>query len=173
MRNLVRGARCAVAVGVMLLFSAPGRLLAQDEEVGIAVGTTPPATTIEDLNGVAVDLSRWVGKKPVLLEFWATWCPVCAELLPKMKAVHAQYGDRVDFVVVAVAVNQSRASVKRHLESHDLPFTFLWDTNGNATRAFQAPATSFVVVLDAKGKVAYTGVGADQDLEAALRRVAR
>jgi len=132
MRNLVRGARCAVAVGVMLLFSAPGRLLAQDDEVGIAVGTTPPATTIEDLNGVAVDLSRWVGKKPVLLEFWATWCPICAELLPKMKAVHAQYGDRVDFVVVAVAVNESRASVKRHLESHDLPFTFLWDTNGNA-----------------------------------------
>src|SRR5690242_21601259 len=44
---------------------------------------------------------------------------------------------RVDFVVVAVAVNESRASVKRHLESHDLPFTFLWDTNGNATRAFQ------------------------------------
>src|SRR5260370_23456755 len=157
----------------MLWFRGRGRLRGEGGGVGMGVGVPRPATTMEDLNGVAVDLSRWVGKKPVLLEFWATWCPVCAELLPKMKAVHAQYGDRVDFVVVAVAVNQSRASVKRHLESHDLPFTFLWDTNGNATRAFQAPATSFVVVLDAKGKVAYTGVGADQDLEAALRRVAR
>jgi len=173
MRNLVRGAGCVVAVGAMLALGVPSRLLAQDDEVGIAIGATPPATTIEDLSGAPVDLARWVGKKPVLLEFWATWCPICAELLPKMKAVHARYGDRVDFVVVAVAVNESRASVKRHLESHDLPFTFLWDTNGNATRAFQAPATSFVVVLDAKGKVAYTGVGADQDLEAALRRVTR
>lgn len=173
MQNWVRGAGCVVAVGAVLLLAAPRTAVAQDDEVGIAVGMTPPATTIEDLNGAPVDLSRWVGKKPVLLEFWATWCPICAELLPKMKVVHAQYGDRVDFVVVAVAVNESRASVKRHLESHDLPFTFLWDTNGNATRAFQAPATSFVVVLDAKGKVAYTGVGANQDLEAALRRVTK
>jgi peroxiredoxin len=172
MRYVVRSAQCAVAVAVLLALGLPGRLLGQDDEVGIALGTTPPAVTIEDLNGTSVDLSRWVGKRPVLLEFWATWCPICAELLPKMKAMHARYGDRVDFVVVAVAVNESRASVKRHLESHDLPFTFLWDTNGNATRAFQAPATSFVVVLDANGKVAYTGVGADQDLEAALRRVA-
>ncbi len=171
MKTWVRGAMCVVAVGVMLALDAPTRLVAQDDEVGIAVGATPPATTVEDLNGAPVDLARWVGKKPVLFEFWATWCPICAELLPKMRAVHARYGDRVDFVVVAVAVNESRASVKRHLESHDLPFTFLWDTNGNATRAFQAPATSFVVVLDANGKVAYTGVGADQDLEAALRRV--
>lgn len=173
MRYVVRSAWCAVAIGAILTVAAPRRLLAQDDEVGIAIGATPPATTIEDLNGAPVDLARWVGKKPVLLEFWATWCPICAELLPKMKAVHAQYGGRVDFVVVAVAVNESRASVKRHLESHDLPFTFLWDSGGNATRAFQAPATSFVVVLDATGKVAYTGVGADQDLEAALRRVTR
>src|SRR5689334_13427958 len=74
MRNLVRGAWCVVAVGAMLAVAAPGRLLAQDDEVGITVGATPPATTIEDLNGAPVDLSRWVGKKPVLLEFWATWC---------------------------------------------------------------------------------------------------
>ncbi len=173
MANWVRSAWCVVALGAVLAVGSPGRLLAQDEDVGIAVGATPPAVTIEDLNGAPVDLAHWVGKKPVLFEFWATWCPICAELLPKMKAVHARYGDRVAFVVVAVAVNESKASVKRHLESHDLPFTFLWDTNGNATRAFQAPATSFVVVLDAKGKVAYTGVGADQDLEAALRRVTR
>ena len=124
MRHMVRGAGCVVAVGALLAFATPGRLRAQDDEVGIAVGKTPPATTIEDLNGTPVDLSRWVGKRPVLLEFWATWGPICAELLPKMKAVHARYGDRVDFVVVAVAVNESRASVKRHLESHDLPFTF-------------------------------------------------
>lgn len=173
MANVVRGAQCAVALGAMLMVGAPGRALAQDEDVGIAVGATPRAVMIEDLNGAPVDLARWVGKRPVLFEFWATWCPICAELLPKMKAVHERYGDRVDFVVVAVAVNESKAGVKRHLESHDLPFTFLWDTNGNATRAFQAPATSFVVVLDAKGKVAYTGVGADQDLDAAMRRVTR
>ena len=162
--------RYLVVLGVMLAIGAPRLLFAQDDEVGIAVGATPPATTIEDLSGAPVDLARWVGKKPVLLEFWATWCPICAELLPKMEVAHKKYGDRVEFLVVAVAVNESPNTVRRHLDRHPMPFTFLWDVNGNATRAFQAPATSYVAVLDAKGKVVYTGVGAEQDLDAALSR---
>jgi thiol-disulfide isomerase/thioredoxin len=163
----VRGALCAV-----VLMAAPVALAAQDDVVGIPVGQTPPAVTIQDLDGNAVDLGRWVGKRPVIVEFWATWCPICAELLPKMELAHKKYGDRVDFLVVAVAVNESPNTVRRHLTRHPMPFTFLWDVNGNATRAFQAPATSYVAVLDAKGKVVYTGVGADQDIEAGLRRAA-
>jgi len=54
--------------------------------------------------------------------------------------------------------------------SHPMPFTFLWDAGGAAVRAFQAPSTSFVVVLDASGKVVYTGVGEDQDVEGAVSR---
>ena len=153
-----------------LLLAVPSYAAAQDDVVGIPVGQTPPAVTIQDLDGNAVDLGRWVGKRPVIVEFWATWCPVCAELLPRMEAAHKKYGDRVEFLVVAVAVNQSPNTVRRHLTRHPMPFTFLWDVNGNATRAFQAPATSYVAVLDANGKVVYTGVGAEQDLEAALAR---
>jgi hypothetical protein len=52
-----------------------------------------------------------------------------------------------------------------------MPFTVLWDGQGAAVRAFQAPATSYVVVLDADGKVAYTGIGGDQEIERALGRV--
>ena len=167
-----RGAWCVVATLLAVGLGTRG-LAAQEEDIGLPVGAVPPAAQIEDLDGKPVDLGAYVGKRPLLVEFWATWCPLCKALLPRMEAAHRQYGDRVQFLVVAVAVNQSKASVKRHLESHDLPFTFLWDTNGNATRAFQAPATSFVVVLDAQGKVAYTGIGADQDLEAPLRRVTR
>jgi len=153
-----------------LLLALPTYAAGQDDVVGIPVGETPPAVTIQDLDGNAVDLGRWVGKRPVIVEFWATWCPVCAELLPRMEAARMKYGDRVEFLVVAVAVNQSSNTVRRHLARHPMPFRFLWDVNGNATRAFQAPATSYVAVLDAKGKVVYTGVGADQDLDAALAR---
>jgi uncharacterized UPF0146 family protein len=49
----------------------------------------------------------------------------------------------------------------------------LWDGNGAAVRAFKAPSTSYIAVLDGKGKVVYTGVGEDQDIEAALRRAVR
>jgi hypothetical protein len=90
-----------------------------------------------------------------------------------MEAAQRKYGDRVEFIVVAVAVNQSKNSVRRHLQRHPMPFTFLWDAKGAAVRAFQAPSTSYIAVLDAKGKVVYTGVGVDQDIDAALRRAVR
>ena len=158
----VRGALCAG-----LLFVGPVALRGQDV-IGIPVGETPPAVTLENLKGDSVALSQWVGKKPVIVEFWAIWCPICAELLPRMETAQKKYGDRAEFLVVAVAVNQSKNSVRRHLEKHPMPFTFLWDGNGAAVRAFQAPSTSYIAVLDAKGKVVYTGVGEDQDIEAAL-----
>ncbi|HEV8398676.1 MAG TPA: TlpA disulfide reductase family protein [Gemmatimonadales bacterium] len=158
------------AWGVLLAVLLPSLAVAQDDVVGIPVGQTPPAVTIQDLDGNSVDLGRWVGKTPVIVEFWATWCPICAELLPRMEAAHKKYGDRVEFLVVAVAVNESPNTVRRHLDRHPMPFTFLWDVNGNATRAFQAPSTSYVAVLDSKGKVVYTGTGADQDIEEALQR---
>ncbi len=161
--------RRASYVGLVLLLPA---VLRGQDVIGIPVGETPPAVTLENLNGDSVALSQWIGKKPVIVEFWATWCPICAELLPRMEAAQQKYGDRAEFVVVAVAVNQSKNSVRRHLEKHPMPFTFLWDGNGAAVRAFQAPSTSYIAVLDAKGKVVYTGVGEDQDIEAALSRAA-
>jgi len=161
--------RRASYVGLVLLLPA---VLRGQDVIGIPVGETPPAVTLENLNGDSVALSQWIGKKPVIVEFWATWCPICAELLPRMEAAQQKYGDRAQFVVVAVAVNQSKNSVRRHLEKHPMPFTFLWDGNGAAVRAFQAPSTSYIAVLDAKGKVVYTGVGEDQDIEAALSRAA-
>jgi thiol-disulfide isomerase/thioredoxin len=139
---------------------------AQDDEVGIAVGARPPAVTVVDLAGKPVDLGTIIGKKPVLLEFWATWCTRCAALVPKMEAARSRFGDQVEFVAIAVAVGQTPAAVKRHLARHPVPFRFLWDSGGNAVRAFQAPATSFVVVLDRDGKVAYTGIGEEQDIKA-------
>jgi len=155
----------------MLLALARGAWGAQEETLGLPLGTVPPAVTIEDLDGAPVDLSRYIGKRPVLLEFWATWCPLCEALLPRLEAAHKRYGGQVDFLVVAVAVNQSKNSIRRHQQRHPYPFPILWDTNGNATRAFQAPSTSFIVVLDARGKVAYTGLGSDQDVERAVAKV--
>jgi len=100
---------------VALLLLAPAWLRSQ-ETIGIPVGQTPPAVTLQNLNGDSVSLSRWIGKKPVIVEFWATWCPICAELLPRMEAAHHKYGARAEFLVVAVAVNESQNTVRRHLD---------------------------------------------------------
>jgi thiol-disulfide isomerase/thioredoxin len=157
-------------ISIVAAIHLAARPAAAQDAVGIALGAVPEAVVIEDLEGNAVDLAEVIGRKPVLLEFWATWCPVCAELQPRFEAAHARYGEEVEFLVVAVAVNQSKRSIERHLTRQPLPGRILWDTNGRATRAFLAPTTSYVVVLDAAGQVVYTGVGGEQDLEAAVGR---
>ena len=153
--------------GLATVATAPAA--AQDYDLGIAVGNTPPAVTLEDLDGKAVDFAQFVGKRPVVFEFWATWCPLCRALEPRFSAARAKYGDRVAFVAVAVGVNQNPASIKRHLQRHPIPFPIIaWDGKGAAVRAFDAPGTSYVVALDAAGKVTYTGAGEDQDINAAV-----
>jgi thiol-disulfide isomerase/thioredoxin len=157
-------------VGILTSILAPVGAAAQDDQIGIAVGATPAPVQIEDLDGKPVSLSEHVGRRPVVIEFWATWCPLCERLFPALDAAQRRHGAAVDFVVIAVAVNQSQRSIRRHLERHPLPFRVLWDTDGRATRAFQAPSTSYVVALDAIGKVVYTGIGEEQDIEGAVRR---
>jgi thiol-disulfide isomerase/thioredoxin len=117
-----------------------------------------------------VDLGSIIGKKPVLLEFWATWCALCKGLLSQLEAVHQKYGDRVELFGVNVTVNDSKARIGRYMEEHKPPFRVLFDEKGVGARAFDVPATSFIVVLDRRGKVVYTGSGARQDLVAAVGR---
>jgi len=141
------------------------------QDVGLPLGTKAPAATVVDLDGKSVDLAQYVGKQPVLLEFWATWCPLCKALEPSLKAAHAKYGGKVTFVAVGVGVNETPASIKRHLAADPLPFPVLYDANGAAVRAYLAPTTSYIVVLDGAGKVVYTGAGAEQDITAVLQRL--
>lgn len=172
MTNRMLGSATAAALAVaILVFCAPVLVAQAENAVGLPIGTVPDAVQLEDLDGNPIDLPASVGSKPVLIEFWATWCEICRALEPKMAAAHQRFGDRVEFLVVAVGVNQNPRSIRRHLEGHAAPFRFLYDRRGRATRAYKAPTTAYIVVLDADGRVAYTGVGADQDLEGALARI--
>ncbi|MEJ2548244.1 MAG: cytochrome c biogenesis protein CcdA [Gemmatimonadota bacterium] len=160
-------------VAALLLLSGP--LDAQTTRIGIEIGATPAGLSLDRLDGPGgtVDLSESIGARPVLLEFWATWCENCEALHPQMLKAHEEFGDVVDFFAVAVGVNQSPRRIRRHLEEMPLPFPVLWDEKGAAVRAFQAPNTSYIVVLDANGRVTYTGTGSDQDIEAAVRTALR
>lgn len=160
-------ARLSFAAVMTAVFAAP--VLAQD--LGIEVGSTAPAVTVQSLDGKSVNLGQYIGKTPMLIEFWATWCPNCRELMPTLLAAEKKYGRRVKFVNLAVAINQSPEKVRRFLTAHPLPHDTFYDTDGKAAGAFDAPATSYVVVLDKSGKVVYTGLGGKQDLETALKKV--
>jgi thiol-disulfide isomerase/thioredoxin len=158
-------------VCVVVLTVAVGSLPARAQDVGIPVGMVPADAAVETLDGEAAYLSRWIGDGPAVLEFWARWCEVCEALQPQLDDAYARFGDRVAFVAVAVAVNQSPRSVRRHLERHPVPYPVVWDAEGGAVRSYKAPTTGFVVILDGEGRVAYTAVGERQDVIAALERI--
>ena len=140
------------------------------QDMGIDIGKVPPAAVVQTLDGKPLDLSRYVGTTPMLIEFWATWCPNCRELMPALLAAERKYGGKVKFLAVAINVNQSVDRVRKFLAAHPLPHETVWDVNGSAAEAFDAPATSYVVVLDRKGRVVYTGLGGKQDLDAAIAK---
>ena len=143
---------------------------ASAQDLGIEVGAQAPVVTVQSLDGKPVDLGKYIGKTPMLIEFWATWCANCRELMPTLLDAEKEYGKKVKFVAIAVAINQSPERVRRFLAAHPMPHEFYYDVEGKAAGAFDAPATSYVVVLDKAGRVVYTGVGGTQNLEAALKK---
>jgi thiol-disulfide isomerase/thioredoxin len=141
------------------------------QESGIPVGAAAPAVKVNDLDGKPVDLGQFIGKRALFLEFWATWCELCEELLPRVRAAQTAYGSQVEFIGVNVTVNQSPERVRKYLQTHKPGFHTLYDDQGTSIRAYQVPATSYVVIVDRAGKVAYTGTGGAQDFDRVLQRI--
>jgi thiol-disulfide isomerase/thioredoxin len=164
MKTILRTALVALAL-VAATAATPSRAQAQ---LGIEVGAVAPDAMLETLDGKPVTLKSLIGTKPVVLEFWATWCGVCKELEPTVEAAHAKFGARVSFVGIAVSANQSAERVRRYTAEHLKGFTHLYDRQGDAVGNYDVPATSYIVIIDKAGKVVYTGLGGRQAIEAVL-----
>jgi peroxiredoxin len=143
---------------------------ARAQDLGIKVGDKAPSGILETLDGKKVDIGSYIGKQPVLIQFWATWCGNCKALEPQIKAATARYKGKVNVIGVAVSYNQSPARVKLFTEKHGLTHTILYDRSGDVSEAYEAPATSYIVVVDRKGIVVYTGLGPKQNIDQAIRK---
>ena len=160
--------RLRLLAATLLALALPAASRAQ--ELGLPIGTAAPSAVVQTLDGKPTDLARYVGKTPVLIEFWASWCSNCKALEPQLQRIARTHGAKVKLLGVAVSVNQTPQRARLYAQKYKLPMELLWDAQGKATEAYDAPATSYVVVLDRAGKVVYTGQGADQNLEAAVRK---
>jgi thiol-disulfide isomerase/thioredoxin len=171
-RSIVRTRLTAVleiaAVAMLIaLLTSPARA----QIGGIPLGAHAPSAMVETLDGRAIDLASYTNSgKPVVLEFWATWCPLCRRLEPTMAAARTKYEGQVMFVSVGVSGNQTPERQRAHAEANKMTGEFVFDRHDNAQKAYSALHTSYVVVLDAKGVVVYTGMGESQDIDAAVRK---
>jgi thiol-disulfide isomerase/thioredoxin len=161
-------------LGLALLVPAGARAqgVADGQDVGLPVGSMAVAATVQDLQGNPVELLSLIPKgKPALLEFWATWCELCEQIQPQMEQIQRENGNNINIVAVAVGVAQTPRRIQQFIEEHKPGYTYVFDNRGNAVRAYLAATTSIVLMLDKDGKVVYQGVGGDQDLLGAVKKV--
>jgi thiol-disulfide isomerase/thioredoxin len=176
--ELSRAALAALVLAATLGMLGPRTLVAQEMAMkgpemamkGLHVGDMAPTARVKSLDGADVDLARFVGKTPVLIEFWATWCPLCKQLEPAIQALHDKYQGKLEIVHIVVPQNQTPDRAREYAEKHKLPGRFFFDANGEAYKAFAAYHTSYIVVLNAKGTVVHSDAGTTQDLAAAVAK---
>jgi thiol-disulfide isomerase/thioredoxin len=122
------------------------------------IGSDAPRFTITDSQRT-VTLSQFEGK-PVVLNFWATWCPPCIQEMPSLVQLQKQLGDKV--TVLAVSEDDDDNAYKQFLRDHNVDLLTVRDT-GQKTNAlygtFKFPET---FVIDRNGKIVRKFIGAQE-----------
>ncbi len=149
-------------LGAILAFSAAGgagaapvfnKLLMAPE------GSTPPKDfSYPSLDGKPRKLSEFRGKV-VLLAFFATWCPLCNEEMPKLVRIHNKYKNR-GLTVLAVSIDRAPASlVKRWSRDRKLTYPVLHDQKFSSRLRYNVRNVPTIYVLDRDLRLAAWTVG--------------
>jgi peroxiredoxin len=128
-----------------------------------------PDFTLIDLDGNQVSLSQFSGK-PVVINFWATWCMPCRIEMPHLIAAYEQ--EESDIVFLAIGVEDTESAVRRFAEEYSMPFTILLD-DGQVARDYRVrgiPVT-FFIGRDGQIVVRYEGGMTPWSIEEGLRRI--
>ena len=140
---------------------------AQDKEQSTAHDdpqrTPAPDFTVEDENGNTVSLSDFIGK-PVVVNFWASWCGPCKSEMPAFQQAWDTYGDQIEFLLINLTDNiqETVSSAKSFLSTTDYTFPVYFDTQLSGAMAYGVvgiPATYFI---DEEG---YVVAGANSALD--------
>ncbi len=127
--------------------------------------------TLLDLNGKTVRLADFKGK-PVLIDFWATWCPPCRASIPQIEKLHKSYSGK-GLVVLGISVDQGGwDEVKSFVAESGITYTIL-KGNEDISVKYQVRTIPLLVVLNKEGKIVkrYLGGGDDGELEKDIKAI--
>ena len=127
-----------------------------DEEVSHA-----PDVRIFDREGGEVRLNEFFGK-PMVLNFWASWCGPCQSEMPDFQAKYQELGGEVNFVMVNMTDGQRETveSASGFIDRNGFEFPVFYDTTGEAAYAYQAYSLPTTYFIDAGGHVIAQATGA-------------
>ena len=123
-----------------------------------------PNITVFDKDGNEVNLTDFRGK-PVVLNFWASWCGPCRSEMPGFNEVYNEMKDEVYFVMVDMVDGgrETMESVNKYLAENNFDFPVYFDTAQNAAYTLMISSIPITFFLDAKGHgVAYAATAIDK-----------
>jgi peroxiredoxin len=155
--------KIAAALTLLLLGAAvPGApgTAAQGESPVFAASSDKPEWvdfTLLEAGGGPVSMSRFIGKKPVLLIFWATWCPHCDESVPAINTMHSEPPTRDTLEIFALDYMESREKVRAFIERKKVAFRVLLDSDGSVARKYGVIGIPTYILIDRRGNVVFRG----------------
>jgi thiol-disulfide isomerase/thioredoxin len=153
---------CVLAVAGLSFMPWTGQ--AAEAAVETAVSAAPPFDLVT-LTGEAYSKESLKGR-PVLLMFWASWCPVCQKELPILGRFY-QKEKPVQLQVISIGFADRRGNVEAYVKAHPETFVFptAYDEENWVSQAFKVTATPTFVVIDAAGHIllVHRGGGLDQN----------
>ena len=122
---------------------------------------TAPDITVYTADGTAVKLSDFKGK-PVVLNFWASWCGPCKSEMPAFEAACQAMGEDVQFLMVNLTdgVSETTETAAAFLAEAGYTFPVFYDTDYTANTAYEVTAIPATFFIDAKGCLAASHTGA-------------
>ncbi len=133
-----------------------------------AEAITAPDITVYTLEGEEVKLSDLRGK-PVVLNFWATWCPPCKAELPHFEKLSLEYEGEVEFMMVNLTdgTRDTEDVVQSFIEEEGYTFPVYCDTTMQSYYLYGVQSIPQTFFIDADGKIqnAYTGAMSEEQLK--------
>jgi cytochrome c biogenesis protein CcmG/thiol:disulfide interchange protein DsbE len=165
----------AVALVAGLLALLVWRVVHQDNNaVAKALNSgkhpTAPGFDLKRLDGDGrLDLASFRGKKPIVLDFWASWCVPCIGEAKRLTAAHARYGDRIAFL--GVDTKDFAPDARRWQRKHGVSYPSVHDGDGKVLARWGGLPIPRMFFIDRRGKVVGELV-VEEDLPRYLRQIA-
>ncbi len=119
-----------------------------------------PAFQAETLDGRHTGVDSAGNRNPVLLVFWATWCPHCLVEIPNINRLQAKYAPRgLELVAINVGVNDSVARVQLAKQKFGISYPIVFDQGGKITRLYQITGIPAMVLVDRQGTIRFSAPG--------------
>lgn len=110
--------------------------------------------TLPDMDGRPVALGRFLGKEPVLLVFWATWCPECRAAIPEINGMTTgPLAGKLQ--ILGLAFRESREKVAKTVKARGIRYPVLLDKRGQVARAYSVVGIPTYVLIDRRGNMVY------------------